>query len=448
MEYHSRIVPAFLWSRDVLLLAINWSDFPTTLLVSILLCLFFTFSTVLLAGAEKALFSYSPRDLEALNRRSEKAYANFQKLLEHPRLLVATINILLTLFSTGLIVLLTFISLKVTWPVNNIWWPFLPEIFLVALLMILLVHVIPNALAEKNNVGWTLTLLPGLGLLIRAMYPFGRLMLFSQRKVDETVNTSGSDLRIAQEPGVDNRNDSEPTQEVKLLKGIMKFGSIQVKQIMKPRPDIVALEDSIAFNDVIKVVKDSAYSRIPVYKESLDNVIGTLYTKDLLLFLQNGPHKDWKEFIRPVFFVPEGKRIAELLIEFQAKQVHQAIVIDEYGSTAGLVTLEDILEEIIGEIRDELDERNEFEYKRIDDNTYTFEGKVLLNDVYRLMQIRNAPFEDIKGDVDSLGGLVMELSGDIPEVNEEFSYKNFRFKVLQLDGHRVRRIRVTRLEDE
>ena len=146
--------------------------------------------------------------------------------------------------------------------------------------------------------------------------------------------------------------------------------------------------------------------------------------------------------------MPEGKRIAELLIEFQAKQVHQAIVIDEYGSTAGLVTLEDVLEEIIGEIRDELDERNEFEYKRIDDDTFTFEGKVLLNDVYRLMQIRNAPFEDIKGDVDSLGGLVTELSGDIPDVNEEFSYKNYRFKVLALDGHRVKRIRVMRVEQD
>ena len=447
MEPHSTDAdPMFIWVG--VLLSINWSDFPTSLLVSILLCLFFAFSTMLLAGAEKALFSYSPRDLEALNRRSKRAYANFQKLLEHPRLLVAAINILLTLFSTGLIVMLTYISLDVTWPINNIWWPFLPEIFLVALLMILLVHVIPNALAEKRNVGWTLALLPGLGLLIRALYPFGRLMLYSQRKVDESINNPVTDLTIAQEPGVDNSGDAQSTQEVKLLKGIMKFGSIQVKQIMKPRPDIVALEDTLTFDEVVRVVKESAYSRIPVYKESLDNVVGTLYTKDMLTFLQDGHRHDWKEFIRPVFFVPEGKRIAELLIEFQAKQIHQAIVIDEYGSTAGLVTLEDILEEIIGEIRDELDERNEFEYKRIDDHTFMFEGKVLLNDVYRIMQIRDAPFEDIKGDVDSLGGLVMELSGDIPEVSEEFSYKNFRFKVLQLDGHRVKRIRVTRLEEE
>lgn len=436
-------------SRDVfLILIVNWADFPTSLIVSILLCAFFAFSTLLLAGAEKALFSFSPRDLESLNRRSTRAYNTMQKLMEHPRLLVATVNIMLTLFSTGLIVLLTFISINVTWPISNIWWPFLPEIFLVAVLMVLLVHVIPNALSEKNNVAWALALLPGLGLLIRALYPFGQLMLYSQRKMDETINHPVTDLPIGNEPGSNNSHDDQPTQEVKLLKGIMKFGSIQVKQIMKPRPDIVALDEAFVFEDVVKVVKDSAYSRIPVYKEELNNVVGTLYTKDLLAFLQNGMHKDWKEFIRPVFFVPEGKRIAELLIEFQAKQVHQAIVIDEYGSTAGLVTLEDVLEEIIGEIRDELDERNEFEYKRIDDDTFTFEGKVLLNDVYRLMQIRNAPFEDIKGDVDSLGGLVTELSGNIPDVNEEFSYKNYRFKVLALDGHRVKRIRVMRVEQD
>lgn len=444
MEYHSIIVPAFL-GRDVLFLSLDWRLFPTSLIVSIVLCIFFAFSTVLLAGAEKALFSYSPRDLDALNQRSEKAYRNFQRLLEQPRLLVATTNILLTLFSTGLIILLTYISLIVTWPINNIWWPFLPEIFLVALLMILLIHVIPNALAEKNNVTWTIMLLPGLGLLIRAMYPFGRLMLFSQRKVDETINTPISDLPIISEDDPNQTYEDKSTQEIKLLKGIMKFGSIQIKQIMKPRPDIVALEEDISFDEVVRIVRDSAYSRIPVYKESLDNVIGTLYTKDLLAFLQNGETRDWRQFIRPVFFVPEGKRIAELLIEFQAKQIHQAIVIDEYGATAGLVTLEDILEEIIGEIRDELDDRYELEYKRIDESNYIFEGKVLLNDVYRIMQIKDSPFEDIKGDVDSLGGLVMELSGDIPDVNEEFSYKNYRFKVLQVDGHRVRRIKVSRV---
>ena len=266
-------------------------------------------------------------------------------------------------------------------------------------------------------------------------------MLYSEKKVDQTFTDVDSSDTIE---GNMERDTEE--QEVQLLKGIMKFGSIQVKHIMKSRPDVIAINEEVSFDEMMKVVKESGYSRIPVFKIELDNIIGTLYTKDLLSFLDRETHEDWKKIIRPAFFVPEGKNIAELLIEFQFKMIHQAIVIDEYGSTAGIVTLEDIVEEIIGEIRDETDDKSELEYTQINEHDYIFEGKVLLNDMYRLMQISDSAFEEIKGDIDSVGGLVMELSGKIPHVNEELMYKNFRFKVLNMDSHRVKKVRVSHID--
>lgn len=423
-------------------LILSWlQEFPLSIILSSILCLLFVFSTLILAGAERAMFSFSASDLEDLNIRSSKAYAKFQKVLEQPKLLVATIQLLLTLVSTGLIVLLTFISIQVTWPVNNILWPFFPEIIFVAILMVLIMHTIPNALAEKNNVYWTMLLLPGLSILLTLFYPITKLMLYSEKKVDQTFTDVDSSDTIE---GNMERDTEE--QEVQLLKGIMKFGSIQVKQIMKSRPDVIAINEEVSFDEMMKVVKESGYSRIPVFKIELDNIIGTLYTKDLLSFLDRETHEDWKKIIRPAFFVPEGKNIAELLIEFQFKMIHQAIVIDEYGSTAGIVTLEDIVEEIIGEIRDETDDKSELEYTQINEHDYIFEGKVLLNDMYRLMQISDSAFEEIKGDIDSVGGLVMELSGKIPHVNEELMYKNFRFKVLNMDSHRVKKVRVSQID--
>jgi CBS domain containing-hemolysin-like protein len=266
--------------------------------------------------------------------------------------------------------------------------------------------------------------------------------------VDETVsNLTDSD---SDEQKQDNEANapSREEQEVQLLKGVMKFGSIQVKQIMRPRPDVVALNADLSFEDAIKIIKESGYSRIPVYKQSLDNIIGVLFTKDLLAFLLNGTDKNWNQLIREAFFVPEGKKIAELLIEFQSKMIHLAVVIDEYGSTAGIVTLEDILEEIIGEIRDESDDKTEMEYIKLDDHTFIFEGKTMLNDVYKVMGIKNFPFDDIKGDVESIGGLVMELSGKMPKEKEELTYKNYRFEIMDIDKHRVKKVKLIHQPEE
>jgi gliding motility-associated protein GldE len=429
-------------------ISIDWNAIPLAMIIIIGLCIVLSFSVLILAGADRALFSFSPRDLEALNNRSKRAYRIFQKYLEQPRLLTASIQLAHTLLSAALVILLTYISLQVTASSTSLWWPFVPEIFLVALWMVLLVNVIPNALAEKFNVGWTLLLLPGLSLFYFFIKPFAKLMIYSEKKVDDAVtNLTESDLEEMNQEAEQNK-DAQQEQEVQLLKGVMKFGSIQVKQVMRPRPDVVALNEALGFDDVVKTVRESGYSRIPVYKQSLDNVVGVLYTKDLLAFLQNGSDKNWNKLIREAFFVPEGKKIAELLIEFQKKMIHLAIVIDEYGSTAGIVTLEDILEEIIGEIHDELDDKSEMEFTKLDEHTYIFEGKTLLNDVYKVMGIKNFPFDDVKGDVESVGGLVMELSGKMPEEKEQLAYKNYRFEILAVEQHRVKKVKVSHLSEE
>lgn len=429
-------------------ISINWDAVPFEIILGVGLCVLLSFSVLILAGAERALFSFSPGDLENLNQRSKRAYSIFQKYLEQPKLLSASIQLLHTLLSAALVIILTYISLQVTASNTSVWWPFIPEIFLVALWMVLLVNVIPNALAEKHNVAWTILLLPGLSLFYILIRPFAKLMLYSEKKVDETVsNLTESDINeLKQDTESDTPTREE--QEVQLLKGVMKFGSIQVKQIMRPRPDVVALNEATPFDEAIKVIKESGYSRIPVYRQTLDNIIGILYTKDLLAFLQNGADKNWNKLIREAFFVPEGKKIAELLIEFQTKMIHMAVVIDEYGSTAGIVTLEDILEEIIGEIRDESDDKTEMDVTKVDDHTYIFEGKTLLNDVYKVMGIKNFPFDDIKGDVESIGGLVMELSGKMPEEKEQLQYKNYRFEILAVDKHRVKKVKVVHQTEE
>lgn len=422
---------------------LNWASIPYDVILSIAICMILSFSVLLLAGAEKALFSFSSRDLEKLNNRSKRAYKIFQRYLEQPKLLSSVIQLMQTLLSAALIILLTYISLQVTATSTSVWWPFLPEIFLVALWLVLLVNVIPNALAEKFNVGWTLLLLPGLSLFFYAVKPFAHLMLYSEKKVDETVRNLTESVIEELKQEAENNEDIQQEQEVQLLKGVMKFGSIQVKQVMKARPDIVALNESLNFNEAISIIRESGYSRIPVYRKSLDNIIGVLYTKDLLTFLQDGTKRNWNQLIREALFIPEGKKIAELLVEFKKKMIHLAIVIDEYGNTAGIVTLEDILEEIIGEIHDELDDSSEVEFNKINENTFVFEGKTLLNDVYKVMDIRNFPFDDIKGDVESVGGLVMELSGKMPQAKEQFQYKNYRFEILAIDKHRVKKVKIT-----
>ena len=436
-----------------MILLFSFSIDPLTIYLGALtvLGIFLTASITLLGGAEAAIFSLTPDDLEEMQRDSPRRYQYLVRMMEKPRYLLATIDVLQTFFSALLILLIGYVLVEISIITYSHLhsWLLLPEIFLFTTMMIVLQHIIPKTFAERHNVRWTKWTLPGLFFLEKIFSPFTLLSMRGVKMLRQTkaVQHNG-EVKSLYQKQTEQEEQATEKQEAKFLKGILNFGSTHVKEVMKPRMDIVTLDESKTFDETLKVVKDSGYSRLPVYRDSPDNIIGIFYTKDLLQFLQTQDNVSWQKILRPAFFVPEGKRISDLLIEFQTKMIHMAIVIDEYGTTAGLITMEDILEEIIGEIRDELDEKTEFDYAQLDKNTFVFEGKTLLNDMYRAMGIKNQPFEEVKGDVDSIGGLILELSGKIPSVNEEIESNNFRFKVLNMDNHRIRRVKVSFIQVE
>lgn len=242
----------------------------------------------------------------------------------------------------------------------------------------------------------------------------------------------------------DNEQLDAAEKEAELLKSVVKFGEVTVRQIMKSRVDIVSIDKSESFESVVNEVIESGFSRFPVYEEDLDNIVGLLYVKDLLKFMKSDQRKNWHKLIRTnLIFVPESKKIDVLLREFQSKKFHFAIVIDEFGNTSGIVTLEDIVEEIVGEIKDELDDDTEVEYTKIDDRNFIFEGKTLLNDVCRIIDVDTDTFDDSKGNADSLAGLLIEIIGELPDLNEEILYNNFIFKVLAVNKRRIEKVQIT-----
>lgn len=260
---------------------------------------------------------------------------------------------------------------------------------------------------------------------------------------------SKNDLENALELSVGNEQSDAAEKEAELLKSVVKFGEVAVRQIMKSRVDIISIDKNDTFENVVNVVIDSGFSRFPVYEEDLDTIVGLLYVKDLLKFMKSEPREDWQKLIRTnLIFVPESKKIDELLREFQSEKFHLAIVIDEFGSTSGIVTLEDIVEEIVGEIKDEFDDDTEVEYSKIDDHNYLFEGKTLLNDVCRIIEVDTATFDDTKGNADSLAGLLLELIGELPEINEEIKYNDFSFKVVAVNKRRIEKVKITLPSDE
>jgi gliding motility-associated protein GldE len=231
-------------------------------------------------------------------------------------------------------------------------------------------------------------------------------------------------------------------EEKSILKGIVKFGNIDVCDIMQSRVDTVAVDIFTGFSELLEIIDESGYSRIPIYEESFDKIKGILYVKDLLPYLDKPSDFKWQELIRPSYFVPESKKINDLLKEFQANRIHMAIVVDEYGGSSGIVTLEDILEEIVGEITDETD-AEDLPYEKLDSYNYIFEGKTLLNDLYKILNLDNNVFDEVKGEADTLAGLILELRGEIPHKDDKLSYKKFTFTIISVDNRRIKKIKVT-----
>ena len=411
----------------------------TVLFVVILVLLLMTAIT---AGAETAYFSLTSKDINYLKTKDQPTARQVIRLLDYPKMLLATI-VVANSFINIAIVITTNLIVSALIPEGTMMW-LLVQVVGVTFMLVLFGEVLPKVYATQNSMRMALICAPVLNVLMGIFKPFSRMLVTSTNYIEKRLNTkpnntiSSEDFEHAIELTV---GHSATKQEVNIFKGILKFGNISVKQIMRTSLDVGGVSYDITFPEVQEIAIDLGYSRLPVYKENLDKVVGVIHTKDFLPHV-NDADFEWHRLMRPAYFVHEGKLIEDLLKEFQLKRIHFAVVVDEFGGTSGIVTLEDIMEEIIGDIRDEFDE-DDVQYKKIDDNNYLFEGKTLINDVCRMLGLSGDTFDDIRDESDSLAGLILELSGKFPAVNETVSYKNFDFTVLNLDKMRIQRVKLT-----
>jgi len=408
--------------------------------------------SALMSGAEVAFFSLGPNQLHELRSKEDRANKAVLHLLEMPKRLLATLLISNNFVNVAIVIISTYVvNSLINFEEVKYWVAFLVQVVVITALLLLLGEIMPKVYAQRQNLRFARFIAPTIRVLMVLVYPLSIILVKSTNIIDKrigrkTYNVSISELSDAIE--LTTKEDT-PEGEKKILQGIAKFGDIEVKEIMKSRVDLTAVDICTGFKDLLKIIIDAGYSRIPVYQDTFDHVEGILYIKDLLPHLNENEDFDWKKLMRDALFIPENKKINDLLQEFQLKKIHMAVVVDEYGGTSGIVTLEDIIEEIIGEISDEHDEPvAEFEYSRLDDRNYIFEGKTSLNDMIKILDIEDDVFDDARGDADSLAGLILELMQKMPERNETVTYGQFTFTIKAVDKRRIKRVLVTRAPKE
>jgi len=399
----------------------------------------------MISGSETAFFSLRPNDLIALKTEYQKRGELVLKLRETPKTLLATVLVANNLVNVAIVILASYLTLQMVDFGDNILMSFFVQVVLITSLLLLLGEIMPKIYANKEPVRVVLFIAPFLSFCIVLFKPLSSLLVASTSFIDKRFgnrsnNLSMSDISVA----IDITSDeSTLPEEKKMLKGIASFGEKEVTNVMKSRVSITAIDLETPFEKLLEVILNSGFSRIPVYDGNIDKVMGILYIKDLLPFL-NHDDLDWTKMIRPAFFVPENKKINDLLQEFREKKIHMAIVVDEYGGTAGLLTLEDIIEEIVGDISDEFDKEsdNSF-YRKLSAGVYLFEGKTNLNDVCKVLDLDDYYFEEVQGESDTLAGLLLEVEGRIPEKGAKINCKDFRFEVTDADLRRIKQIKVT-----
>lgn len=398
-----------------------------------------------MSGSEVAFFSLTPNEKEVLNSFNSKAHLIIKKLLAAPKVLLATLLISNNFINVTIVILANDI-------INSIfdfatipdWLNFSIQVVGITFMILLFGEVTPKVYATKHALELAKIMAKPITLLIKLFKPISSLLIYSTVLIGKSVKKKGLDVSVEElSQALDLAEDIvDDNDEHRILKGIVKFGDTNVKQIMKGRVDVVSLEKNTNFKDVISTIINSGHSRIPVYEESFDKIIGLLYIKDLLAHINETADFNWNLLMRNPFFVPENKKLDDLLKEFQEKKIHLAIVVDEYGGTSGIVTLEDVLEEIVGEISDEFD-TDDILYSKLDENTYIFDGKTGLNNIFKIANIEDESiFDEVTKEADTLAGLVIEIAGKIPLKNEKINFKNYSFIVEDSDKRRVKSIKL------
>jgi putative hemolysin len=401
------------------------------------------FLSAIVSGAEVALFSLSQQDIDdSLNDNPAKGKI-ISNLLEKPKKLLATLLVANNFFNIGVVILFAYIGQNIFANVSSPVFKFTLEVILVTFLILLFGEVLPKVYASRNSIRFAKRVAYPLAFLDKVLSPISLPMravtIYFQNKLGKqksnfSVNQLSQALELTDSEGTS-------TEEQKILEGIVSFGNTDTKQVMSPRIDIFALEISETFAEIYPKIIETGFSRIPVYRDNIDQIEGVLFVKDLLPHIDKEEF-DWTSLIREAFFVPENKKLDNLLKDFQSLKSHLAIVVDEYGGTSGLVSLEDVIEEIVGDISDEFDDEN-LNFSQIDENNFLFEGKINLKDFYRIVDVDEDVFEAHKGEAETLAGFILEILGNFPKKDQKVSFENCIFTIETVDKKRVKQIKVT-----
>ena len=416
----------------------------TTVLIFLVVILFIL--SFLLAGSEIAFFSLTFKDIKMLRTKKQPAYRRIVSLLDQPKPLLASMLIGNSFVNIGIILISNILIDSWIAPLHLTFWPiFLIKVGSVTFLLLLFGEVLPKVWATHHKIWFAATASLIVEIFSSIFYRFSKRMVRYSDKVEKKFSSENSSSldRSHLDYAIDLLPEHEATSEEKsILKGIRKFGDTTVKQVMLTRLDVSGIDINYSFADTIKKVEELHYSRLPVYKNNLDEVVGMLHTKDILPYLNEPADFDWHTLLRQPYFVHEQKLIEDLLQEFRNRHMHFAVVVDEFGGTSGIVTLEDVMEEIIGDINDEFD-NEESKNKKIDDHNYIFEGRTMINDVCKAIGMPVDTFDTLRGESDSLAGLVLEIAGEFPQVNEEVISGNFIFIPLEINKNRIDKIKLT-----
>lgn len=430
-----------LYLIDILQLTFGFGQvFSLILFVVLLAC------SALISGSEVALFSLKPSDFNAQEELTDREKL-VVKLLDRPKKLLATILVANNFINIAIVLtystLSEFIHSGLDLEFYGISISFLIDVILVTFLILMFGEILPKVYANRNNMGFSLTMAYPLSFLDRMLSPVSVPMRNTTRFIESKFGKQKTNLNVDQlSKALELTHQGETTkEEKKILEGIVNFGNTDTKQVMQPRMDIFALSLDESFEEVVNKIVENGYSRIPVYKESIDDIEGVLYIKDLLPHLDKNEFQ-WKQLLRQAYFVPENKKLDDLLNEFKKLKIHVAIVVDEYGGTSGLITLEDIIEEIVGDISDEFDDEDLF-FSKLDQNTYVFEGKTPIKDFYHIVGVKDEEYFDAhKGEAETLAGFTLELFRNFPKIGQYIDFSDYQFTVEAIDERRIKQIKV------
>jgi len=412
--------------------------FSFALLFLLLLC------SALISGAEVALFSLKRNDVEEGLEQKSKRIEIIAKLLESPKKLLATILVANNFINIAIVILFAFLGDLIFESITNPQIKFLVEVVVVTFLILLFGEILPKIYASRNNLKFATFMAYPLKVLDVILSPISLPMRSVTIGIHNKLGKQKSNLsvdQLSQALELTSQEDTT-TEEHKILKGIVSFGNTDTKQVMRPRIDIFALKIEQKYLEIMPEIIENGYSRIPVYRDNMDTIEGILYVKDLLPYIDRKQF-DWTTLLREPFFVPENKKLDDLMAEFQEKKVHLAVVVDEYGGTSGLISLEDIIEEIVGDISDEFDDED-LMFSKLDDNNYVFDGKTALKDFYKIIKLEDdTVFEENKGEAETVAGFVLEISGSFPKLNSKINFENYVFTIEAMDIKRIKLVKFT-----